>query len=128
MKDRIKAVRKAKNLTQQRMADELGLKRNTIATYEIGATTPSDRTIADICRIYNVNEAWLRHGVEPMFRSRSREDEIASFMAGLLGGEGTDFQRRLVSVLARLTVDEWDLIERKARELLTEDTKKDPAM
>lgn len=127
MKERIKAVRKALGLTQQAMADALGLKRNTVGAYEIGATPPSDRTISDICRIYNVDEAWLRTGEGEMFRPRSREDEIASFMTGLLSGEGTDFQRRLVAVLARLSVDEWDMIERKARELLEEDTKKDPA-
>lgn len=127
MKDRIKAVRKAVGLTQQAMADALGLKQNTIATYEMGRFQPSDRTILDICRIYNVDEAWLRTGAGEMFRPRSREDEIASFMTGLLSGEGTEFQRRLVSVLARLSPDEWAKIEQKARELLDEDTKKDPA-
>ncbi len=127
MKDRIKAVRKALGLTQQAMADALGLKRNTVGAYEIGVTLPSDRTISDICRIYNVDEAWLRTGAGEMFRPRSREDEIASFMTGLLSGEGTEFQRRLVSVLARLSPDEWAKIEQKARELLDEDIKKDPA-
>ena len=127
MKDRIKAVRKALGLTQQAMADALGLKRNTVGAYEIGVTLPSDRTISDICRIYNVDEVWLRTGAGEMFRPRSREDEIASFMTGLLSGEGTEFQRRLVSVLARLSPDEWTKIEQKARELLDEDIKKDPA-
>lgn len=127
MKDRIKAVRKAAGLTQQEFAESLGLKQNTVATYEIGRLLPSDRTITDICRNYNVDETWLRTGAGEMFRPRSREDEIASFMTGLLSGEGTEFQRRLVSVLARLSPDEWAKIEQKARELLDEDIKKDPA-
>lgn len=127
MKDRIKAVRKALGLTQQAMADTLGLKRNTIGAYEIGVTLPSDRTISDICRIYNVDEAWLRTGAGEMFRPRSREDEIASFMTGLLSGEGTEFQRRLIAVLAKLGPEDWAKIEQKARELLDEDIKKDPA-
>ena len=127
MKDRIKEIRKAFNLTQQELAESINLKQNTVATYEIGRLVPSDRTITDICRKYNVDEVWLRTGEGEMFRPRSREDEISSFMTDLLRGEGTDFQRRLVAVLARLTVDEWNLIERKARELLEEDTKKDPA-
>lgn len=126
MKDRIKAVRKAAGLTQQEFAESLGLKQNTVATYEIGRLLPSDRTITDICRNYSVNETWLRTGAGEMFRPRSREDEIASFMTGLLSGEGTEFQRRLVSVLARLSTEEWAKIEQKAREILEEGTKKDP--
>lgn len=45
---RIKEVRKAVNKTQQAFADIIGLKRNTVANYEIGNVAPSDRTIADI--------------------------------------------------------------------------------
>lgn len=127
MKDRIKAVRVALDLTQQEFADRLGIKRGTIANYELGRNEPIDAVITLICRTYNVDEAWLRTGAGEMFRPRSREDEIASFMTGLLSGEGTEFQRRLVSVLARLSPDEWAKIEQKARELLDEDTKKDPA-
>ena len=126
MKDRIKAVRKAAGLTQQEFAESLGLKQNTVATYEIGRLLPSDRTITDICRNYSVNETWLRTGAGEIFRPRSREDEIASFMTGLLSGEGTEFQRRLVSVLARLSTEEWAKIEQKAREILEDGTKKDP--
>ena len=121
MKDRIKAIRKAKGLTQQAMADALGLKRNTIATYEMGATDPSDRTIADICRTYNVDEVWLRTGAGEMFRPRSREDEITAFLGGLVGAEGTDFQRRFISVLAKLGPDEWDLLERRIRQIAGEE-------
>lgn len=127
MKDRIKALREATGLTQQEFADRMGMQRATLSKYEAGKNRPSTTAITLICRTYNVDETWLRTGEGEMFRPRSREDEIASFMSGLLSGEGTDFQRRLVAVLARLSVDEWDMIERKARELLEEDTKKDPA-
>nr|DAI49987.1 MAG TPA: Helix-turn-helix XRE-family like protein [Caudoviricetes sp.] len=62
METRIKQIRKSENLTQKAFADRLGLKQNTIATYEMGRTEPSDRTIADICREFNVSEVWLRTG------------------------------------------------------------------
>ena len=124
MKDRLKQIRKEKHVTQQEFADALGLKQNTIATYEIGRIVPSDRTIADICRIYNVNEVWLRTGEGDMFAPRTHEEEIAAFLADLIGGSGTDFQRRFVSVLARMSPDEWAIIEQKVGELAD---KKDPA-
>lgn len=67
MKDRIKKLRKALDLTQQKFADRLGMKQNTIATYEMGRAVPSDPAIKSMCREFGVNEAWLRTGQEPMF-------------------------------------------------------------
>ena len=65
--ERIKSIRRSVGKTQQELADALNLKRNTIATYEMGKSEPSDRTIADICRLYNINEQWLRTGAGEMF-------------------------------------------------------------
>ncbi len=74
--ERLKAVRKKIGKTQQELADALNLKQNTIATYEMGRTTPSDRTIADICRLYNVNEDWLRTGEGNMFIELAPDEEL----------------------------------------------------
>ena len=127
MKDRIKALRKAVKKSQTEFGQSVKVSLSAVQKWESGENEPSDAVITLICRTYNVDEAWLRTGACEMFRPRSREDEIASFMTGLLSGEGTEFQRRLVSVLARLSTDEWAKIEQKARELLDEDIKKDPA-
>lgn len=116
MTERLKTVRKALHLTQQDMADRLGLKRNTIATYEIGKAQPSDRTIADICREFNINEAWLRTGEGDMCQPVTRDQAITDFMAGILKGE-PDFRTKLIGVLARLSEEEWVMLERRAREL-----------
>lgn len=35
---------------------------------------PSDRTISDICRVFNVNEEWLRTGTGPMYAERNSFD------------------------------------------------------
>lgn len=119
MVERLKTVRKTLHLTQQDMADRLGLKRNTIATYEIGKAIPSDRTIADVCREFNINETWLRTGEGEMYQPVTRDQAITDFMADILKGEPS-FRAKLVSVLARLTEDEWQMLERRARELMAE--------
>lgn len=62
MKDRIKKIRKEANLTQQEFADRLGVKRGTIANYELGRNTPIDAVISLICREFKINEEWLRTG------------------------------------------------------------------
>lgn len=122
--ERIKKVRKAIGLTQQDFADKIGIKRNSLANYEIGRNTPLDAILVSICREFDVNETWLRTGEGEMFIPQSRDEEIAAFVADVLKGESPDFRRRLIAVLARMTPDEWDLLERKARELM-EEAKKD---
>jgi transcriptional regulator with XRE-family HTH domain len=67
MKERIRDLRKNHlKLTQQAFADQLGLSQNYVWQIEKGERVPSDRTISDICRIFNVNPEWLRNGVEPV--------------------------------------------------------------
>ena len=123
--DRIKEVRKIKGLTEQRFADELGLKRNTVGGYEIGTVTPSDRTIADISQKFDINESWLRTGEGEMMRPVSRDEEISSFMGDVMRGESEDFRRRLVAVLAKLDTSEWELLEKMALKLADECKKGD---
>ena len=126
--ERIKCVRTEKGYTQQKFADALGLKRNTVGGYEIGTVVPSDRTIIDICDKFHVNEDWLRFGEGDMFVSRTREEEIAEFMGDLIDGPN-NFKKRLVSVLANLDEDGWqllaDMAEKLAREA-EEEQKKNP--
>lgn len=73
---RLKSVRKELGKTQQSFADSLGLKQNTIASYEIGKLQPSDRTISDICRLFNISEVWLREGEGEMFLQLSENEQL----------------------------------------------------
>ena len=116
MENRIKQLRKAKNLTQTEFGGKIGVKGNTITGYENGLRTPSDAVIMAICREFNVNETWLRTGEGDMFKPVNRDQEIADFMADILKGE-PDFRTKLISVMARLSADEWAMLERRAREL-----------
>lgn len=120
MKDRIKEIRKYAGLTQQEFADKLGLKQNTVASYEIARIIPSDRTIGDICRIFNVNEEWLRTGIGEMFVPRTRRDELAAYMGQVIGGKCSDIEEAIITVMARTSIEEWELIRKKALELLDE--------
>ncbi len=125
MGTRIKQIRKTAGLTQQKFAEQIGLKRNTVGNYEINLITPSDRTITDICREFNVNEIWLRTGEGEMLIPRSRADEISAFVGDILRGE-PDFRQKFISVLARMTTDEWKILEEKITEISEEIKKADP--
>ncbi len=67
MNKRIKQLRKALDLTQQEFANRIGVKRNTVATYEGGRNAPVDAVSSLICKEFGVNEEWLRHGTGDMF-------------------------------------------------------------
>lgn len=121
MNERIKELRKSLGLTQTEFGEKLGVKPNTVSTYESGLRAPSDAVLMSICREYGVNEVWLRTGIGPMLVPRTREEEIAGFMGRLLLREEGGFKRRFVSALAMLDEDAWEAIERFARSLVEEE-------
>ena len=111
MKDRFKELRKELNVTQQEFADKLKISRNFVAQIEMGSKVPSDRTIDDVCREFNVNEEWLRTGKGSMFVPKSKDEEIAEMLADIQKSGEDSFRHRLVSALARLDDDGWDKLE-----------------
>lgn len=126
MKDRIKALRKALSLNQTDFGSKIGVKQSAVAAYESGSRTPLDSVIVSICREFGVNERWLRTGEGEMLMHLSREEEIMRFAATVVRDPSSEFQRRFVSVLARLTPEQWQLMEQMARKLLQEQAADSP--
>lgn len=112
MKDRIKKIRKELDLTQQEFADRIGIKRNTVASYETGKSNLSDGAVSLICREFNVNEEWLRTGKGEMFIEQSQDEQIAAFVGEILKDEDDSFKRRLISGLAALDDNGWEVLEK----------------
>lgn len=112
MKDRFKELRKELNVTQQKFADKLKISRNFVAQIEMGSKVPSDRTIDDVCREFNVNEEWLRTGNGDMFVPGIKDKQISAMLADVMKSGEDSFQHRLVSALARLDDEGWDNLEK----------------
>ena len=111
MNTRIKMIRESLNLTQDAFGKRIGSARNTIANYETGNRTPSNAVFTSICKEFNVNENWLRTGEGEMFVPMSMEEELIEFTRDLLVDEKDGFKKRLISALAKLTDEQWDLLE-----------------
>lgn len=120
MNERIKALRKELGLTQQQFADLMKVKRNTVATYEMGRSIPSDSAIALICEKCNVNENWLRTGNGKMFKKVSRNDHLANWFVTILQEPDESFKKRFLNLLSRLDESEWEAMEQKALFLVNE--------
>ena len=83
---------------------------------------PSDRTIMDICRLYDVNEEWLREGKGEMFRQRSQDEKLATFFADVNLSDDNDFRKRFLSALSELEPDGWKVIEELMKKCMNEET------
>lgn len=112
MDGRIKAIRKAQKLTQSEFGGRIGVKGNTVTNYETGLRMPSEAVIRSICREFNVSERWLRTGEGEMTVQRSVGEEISAFVGDVLSRDEDDFRLRYLCSLARLTEEEWSLLER----------------
>ena len=111
MHERIRKLRRIEDLTQEEFGKRVGVKRNTIAQYEMGRNEPIDSVLSLICKEFNVNEDWLRYGKGEMRKQKTVKEELVDLTDKLLSEESTSFKNRLVSALARLSEEQWDLLE-----------------
>ena len=74
--NRISTVIEHSKLTKTEFAERINVSQPFISKLAKGISTPSDRTIADICREFNVNEDWLRTGKGEMFLKLSPDEEF----------------------------------------------------
>lgn len=79
--DKLKAVRKAKNMTQADFAKELKVSSSVIAAYEQGKNFPSVSVLIEICKILGVSSDYLL-GIS---------DEISIKLSGLSDEEAQAF-------------------------------------
>ena len=127
MFNRVKDIRKTLKLTQQEFGQRIGITNAAVSRIESGENGITEANILAIVREFNVSEEWLRTGEGEMFRTRSRDEEIAAFIGSitLRNDPGDDLKRRLIHVLARLSVEDWRLLEDLATRLAEEEKEKD---
>lgn len=112
MHTRIAAVIADSGLTKTAFGQRIGLSQPSISRLTSGVVPPTNRTIADICREFNVREEWLRTGEGEMYILTDAETELANFCADVLTGVSGPDRRRLVSLLAGLSDDEVAILSR----------------
>lgn len=112
--ERIKMIRKEAMLTQQKFADRIGAKQNTVAQYEIGRNVPIDPVITAICKEFDIQEDWLRYGLEPMRAAKSKEEEIAEMVGSALSGS-SDFKKAVIRMICSRSEKELEALETALR-------------
>lgn len=113
MNERLKKVRKAVDMTQDKFGQVLGLKQNTIAGYEMGIREPSNAVITLICKEFTINEVWLRTGEggdDNMFTAVSDDDRF-SLNLGKLSMTENEFVKNGVNLLAETEPEKLKILE-----------------
>lgn len=121
MKDRIKAIRNSKKLSQEAFAKDLGVSIANIKSYESDRRNPSDAFILLLCSKYKVNEEWLRTGEGEMFAPLSREAEIAEMTAQMFKDGDNSLKFQLQKVIAGMTEEEISLLRDIAKRWLDQE-------
>jgi transcriptional regulator with XRE-family HTH domain len=110
MNDRIKELRKAMNLSQEKFGELLGITKSGVSDIESGRRKVTDQHVIMLAN-NGVSEEWLRTGNGDMFVPKSKDEEIAEMLADIQKSGEDSFRHRLISALARLDDDGWDKLE-----------------
>lgn len=112
--ERIKEIRKALGLTQEKFGKQLGMKSNSISQLEKGVNNLTDQMAKAICREYNVNYDFLIYGEGDMFDSLPETilDELC------MQYKLNDFDKALVEMYISFPEDCRKLIKKEMLRLL----------
>ncbi len=123
MNERISQIIKELHITKTEFAKRLNVSQAFISQVCAGDRAPSDRTIADICRIFRVSEAWLRTGAGEMFVEDTQRDKLNHFFQDVLA-TAPDERSAFVAALDDLPPEFWPVVAELARKYVENITEK----
>ena len=113
--DRLCALVDTLGITRTKFAETLHVSSAFISMLCSGKSLPSDRTISDICRKFNVDEHWLRTGHGEMFQKLTRDQELAEFFGDVIADPDDSPRKGFFSTVRKLSADEWLLLAKIAK-------------
>lgn len=119
--ERIKALRSTLGIKQVDFANKISKTQAVFSKYESGAIAINDRTIADICREFNVNEQWLRTGEGPMFCEQDNLDNMLTADVAKLVRSSDEFTKKLIHNYLSLPQEARDEVKKFILKLAQED-------
>lgn len=122
--ERVKMIRKEKNLTMEAFGKQLGVTKVAISRIESGDRNVTDRMFLSICNTFNVSPDWLRDGIGEPFKEVTRNKRIEGFVADILANEPDGRKTRLVDALASLDEEGWDKLYEIALRFVAEQNEK----
>lgn len=75
MKDRIKQIRLARNMTMEEFGHHIGIQKSAVSKLENGTSNASEQTILLICDRFGISRQWLETGEGERLKS-SPSDQL----------------------------------------------------
>lgn len=116
---RIGTVIEVLGIKKVQFAERIKVDQSFISQLVSGKRNPSDRTVADICREFNVDENWLRTGEGEMFVQLSEDAEFIQILSEIEVSDD-DFIKALLRSYWRLSDNEKAAIHKLVDGMLNE--------
>lgn len=120
--DRLRELRKYLKMNQEDFGKLLGISKSGVCDIENERRNVTEQHII-MLKMHDVNENWLRTGDGNMLIDRSKNEEISNFVQKLLEKESDSFQKRFISMLAKLKISDWEVLEKMV--IMLSEQKKD---
>ena len=102
-------------MNQAEFAEKLGMKQTGVSAFEKLGGTVTGSTIKVLCLVFNLNENWLRNGVEPMIL----EPEIFSLDEFAKKRGATDLELEIMKIYFELEPNiRYQVVEHFRKHLL----------
>lgn len=118
--DRIKLLRKKKDMNQGEFGKAIGLKQGAISKLEKPGNAVVDQNIQLICEKFQVRREWLVDGIGEMFAERTKKDELMEWAERVSQSPHDSFPYRLADALARLDEPQWKMLEQIFDKIMAE--------
>lgn len=118
--DRIKLLRKKKDMNQGEFGKAIGLKQGAISKLEKPGNAVVDQNIQLICEKFQVRREWLVDGTGEMFAERAKKDELMEWAERVSQSPHDSFPYRLAEVLAKLDEPQWKMLEQIFDKIMAE--------
>ncbi len=82
MADRIQSLRKAKGMSQEELADKIGVSRQAVSKWESGQSTPDSEKIIIMSELFEVTTDYILKGIESV--SATNKKTIQSIYWGFV--------------------------------------------
>lgn len=115
--ERIALLIKDIGISRSSFADRIRVSRPFVSELCSGAKQPSDRTIADICREFNVSLAWLETGDGEMYVQRTENERMALMFADVLADADESVRKRCIAAAMEMPPEFWDSIYEYAKKI-----------
>jgi len=86
LSDNIKFIRKENNLSQEQLAEQLGVSRQAVSKWESGQSYPEMDKVLLICKLYNYNiDELMNENVKEVSETKQSKNNINKYIEDFLG-------------------------------------------